>query len=265
MNLRWPTAIDDTPEVFLRRRGEVFAVFDARTQDSGNVSFGVEIDRRRYFVKTAGAPMATANLTHPDRVALLRNAAAIGAARHRCLPELMATMDSPHELMLVYDWVDGELLQAPASLARFRALPARSITDCLDDVFDVHHRLGRIAVDFYFGSLMYRFEDRRIHLVDLDHYVTEPFRNEMGRMFGSKRFMAPEEHTLGALIDQATTVYTLGRLVLLTLGDGSANRDGFRGSEAQWNVAMAATSAPRVDRPSSIAEFVEAWRRARAD
>jgi hypothetical protein len=35
----------------------------------------------------------------------------------------------------------------------------------------------------------------------------------MGRMFGSRRFMVPEEFELGAPLDQRTTVFTLGRLV----------------------------------------------------
>ena len=37
------------------------------------------------------------------------------------------------------------------------------------------------------------FEARRLHLIDLDSYHRGPTVNEMGRMFGSTRFMAPEE------------------------------------------------------------------------
>ena len=36
------------------------------------------------------------------------------------------------------------------------------------------------------------------HVVDLDHYQLGAFSNEMGRMFGSSRFMAPEEFELPA-------------------------------------------------------------------
>ena len=265
MSRWWETAaIDEAPETFLRRHGEIFAVFDGRTQDSDNVSFGVEIDRQRYFVKTAGAPNDEAHLPHRDRVGLLRNAAEIGVTRHRCLPDMVTTIDSPHGLVLVYEWRLGELLHSAPSLARFRALPPEAISTCLDDVFEVHLLLNRVAVDFYFGSLMYEPETRRVHLIDLDHYVTEPFRNDMGRMFGSSRFMAPEEHTLGALIDQSTTVHTLGRLILLTLGDGTSRRESFRGTEAQWRIATRATATPRADRYPSIAEFHRAWRAARA-
>ena len=35
---------DLAPAAYLSRVGAVFATFDARTQDSGNVSYGVEAD-----------------------------------------------------------------------------------------------------------------------------------------------------------------------------------------------------------------------------
>lgn len=49
-------------------------------------------------------------------------------------------------------------------------------------------------------------------MIDLDTYSRGPVVNTMGRMFGSTRFMAPEEFARGAVIDQRTTVFTLGRL-----------------------------------------------------
>src|SRR5882757_9246646 len=45
-----------TPETYLAGIGDVFAVFGARTQDSGNISYGIRIGDDRYFVKTAGDP-----------------------------------------------------------------------------------------------------------------------------------------------------------------------------------------------------------------
>ncbi|MCP3029012.1 hypothetical protein [Halobacillus sp. A5] len=38
---------------WLKQLGKVFCVFDQ--QDSGNISFGVEKDERKYFVKYAGS------------------------------------------------------------------------------------------------------------------------------------------------------------------------------------------------------------------
>ena len=39
---------------YLNDAGRVFAVFDERTQDSGNISYGVDVGGQRFFVKTAG-------------------------------------------------------------------------------------------------------------------------------------------------------------------------------------------------------------------
>ncbi len=48
--------INERPDLYLRSVGTVFAEFGALTQDSGNVSYGVQIGAERYFVKTAGRP-----------------------------------------------------------------------------------------------------------------------------------------------------------------------------------------------------------------
>ena len=41
----------------------------------------------------------------------------------------------------------------------------------------------------------------------------------MGRMFGSTRFMAPEEFEKGRTIDERTTVFMLGRNLAIFLAD----------------------------------------------
>jgi len=64
--------------------------------------------------------------------------------------------------------------------------------------------LGWIPVDFYDGCLICDFDRQALHVTD--HYYSGPFTNEMGRMFGSGRFTAPEEYELGAQIDERTTV-----------------------------------------------------------
>jgi serine/threonine-protein kinase len=104
--------IDPSPGDFLRSIGQVFAVFDERTQDSGNISYGVLASDRRFFVKTAGTPEnSKAHLSHEQRVALLRNAVSFRrSVDHHSLPELLNVIESPHGLMLVYKWVPGELL-----------------------------------------------------------------------------------------------------------------------------------------------------------
>lgn len=267
--------IDCAPEEYLRDAGAIFAVFDR--QDSGNVSYGVELGGARYFAKTAGRPnLDLPQLTHEQRVALLRNAARIGKAyRHPTLPRLHRVIESPHGPILVYDWADGELLGVardlrddPASaFYRFRHLPIERIAVALDAVVDVHDLLGRageVAGDFYDGCLLYDFAAHRLSMVDLDNYRLGPYRNEMGRMFGSTRFMAPEEFAKGALIDQRTSVFTLGRTVLVLLGDGTTDRAAFRGPTALWTVAARACQPRPEHRQRDLPEFGAEWRAARS-
>lgn len=269
-------AIAQPPGEYLRAVGVVFAEFGAQTQDSGNVSYGVQVGDARYFVKTAGLPDDPLPcLDHPARVALLRNAARLNAdVSHPLLPSLLGVIKSPVGPLLIYPWLDGELLGVPheqrddprSAFQRFRSLPPATLHACLDAVYDLHDALARagwIAADFYDGSLLYDFAAGRLWAVDLDMYRQGPFRNEMGRMFGSTRFMAPEEFELGALIDEQTTVFVLGRTALVFLSDGTLNPHPFRGPRALFDVAVQACRPDRAQRFASAAAFHHAWRAAR--
>jgi serine/threonine-protein kinase len=254
---------DLTPDAFVARHADVFAVFDATTQDSGNVSYGARVGDERLFVKTAGSPQDLRPLPpHPERVALLRNAVRLArSVSDPALPGLRNIVESAEGPLLVYEWVEGELVGTsaarrsdPASaFSRFLALDPRERAAALDVVFRLHVNLARhgwIACDFYDGSLLYDFARRRMHVIDLDSYRDGPFINEMGRMFGSTRFMAPEEYELGARIDERTTVFTMGRTVAQFLP---------LGTPAIRNLIARACEPDPQRRLATVAEFYEAW------
>ena len=265
-------AIEQAPGDYLLSVGTIFAEFGAQTQDSGNVSYGVQVGGERYFVKTAGLvddqhPL----LDHPARVALLRNAVRLSASvSHPILPILRGVVESPSGPMLVYPWLEGELLGVPresrndpaSALHRFRSLPSAVIQACLGDIFALHTVLseaGWIAYDFYDGSLLYDFAAARLWAVDLDMYRDDPFRNDMGEMFGSSRFKAPEESQRGAFIDDRTTVFVMGRTVLVFLSDGTLNFEAFRGPRALFDVVVQACQPDRTHRFASMSAFYHAW------
>lgn len=264
------------PRTYLASIGQIFATFDERTQDSGNVSYGVAVGDQRYFVKTAGDPQYQGCLLpHAERVALLRNAIELRrSCSHPALPALHRVVGSPHGPLLAYEWVTGELLkgssreaQDPASaFCRLVRLPVEDILQMLDAVYQLHAELassGWIAVDFYDSSLLYDFEARRLKVMDLDHYHRGPFTNTMGRMFGSTRFMAPEEFELGACIDERTTVFTLGRAAAVFLTGGSLEAGDCPCGGAILEVIQRACQTDRAQRFASVATFHETWRRAR--
>lgn len=257
------TQTDLASHVFVTEHADVFVTFDAATQDSGNVSYGATVGGQRFFIKTAGSSHdARPLLPHGDRVALLRNAVRLArSVSDAALPALRNVIESTDGPLLVYDWVDGELIGTPASrrsdptsaFARFLALDARERAAALDVVFRLHVKLaerGWIASDFYDGSLIYDFARRRVHVVDLDSYRDGPFTNEIGRMFGSSRFMAPEEHERGARIDERTTVFTMGRTVeqFLPLG-----------TEMITSLISRACDPDPGRRFTSIADLYDAW------
>lgn len=238
--------------------GEVFTTFDA--QDSGNVSYGVRVGNRRYFVKTAGR---SEDPEHAARVAWLRNAVAIATScKHRALPALDRVIESEAGPLLVYDWFDGELFGVPSarrddpasSFARFCALPVPTIATALTTIYELHVELARagwVAVDFYDGCLMYDFAAQELRVIDLDMYSRGPFTNTMGRMFGSTRFMAPEEFEMGARIDERTTVFNLGRAAFVFLGE--------RGTATERTAATRACSPDPAARFGTVEAFLAAW------
>lgn len=246
----FPAAIDVAPATYVEDLGTIFARFTT-SQDSGNHSYGVRTDSARYFVKTAGGPAATEPyLDFDGRVALLRNAAEIArSAEHPTLPTLHAVIESPAGPLLVYDWRDGELLGEPNARERFRSLPSNEILAALDTLYDLHAALdarGWVEGDFYDSSLLYDFSARRLTVIDLDSYHRGPYRNTMGRMFGSRRFMAPEEHVLGAPIDSRTTAYVMARAAQILLPEPPPQFDA---------VLVEATTT----RFPSYRDFHEAW------
>ena len=269
-------AIEQPPGEYLRSVGTIFAEFGDQTQDSGNISYGVQVERERYFVKTAGI----IDDPHPfldqsARVALLRNTARLSASvSHPLLPGLLGVIESPDGPLLIYPWLDGELLGVsrkqrddPASaFQRFRSLPPATLCACLDGLFDLHDALaqaGWIAGDFYDGSLIYDFAAGQLWAVDLDCYHHGPVVNDQGRMLGSTRFMAPVEFERGARIDEQTTVFVLGRTALVFLSDGSLNAEPFRGLRPLFDVIIRACQPDRARRFASVAAFHCAWRIAR--
>jgi len=216
----FPGAIDVPSATYLDQLGTIFARFT--TQDSGNFSYGVGTADARYFVKTAGDPADTRPyLDFDGRVALLRTAAELArSVTHHTLPVLHTVIESPAGPVLVYDWRDGDLLHEPAARERFRALPTAEILAALDALYELHAALdaaGWVEGDFYDGALIYDFDEHRLTVMDLDTYHRGPHRNTMGRMFGSERFMAPEEHALGAPIDTRTTAYVMARTAQVLL------------------------------------------------
>jgi hypothetical protein len=269
------TSTAASAESLVKGSSMVRRTFDQHTQDSGNVSWLVESDGVLLFVKSAGpldpppgAPRPL--LDHSDRVGLLENAARLArSCDHPALATLRNVIETATGPALVYDAAPGELIGVqrahrtdPTSpYQRFAHLPGRRMLAVFDVLIDLHVALagrGWVARDLYDGCLIVAPDDR-LTVVDLDTYHRGPLTNTMGRMFGSERFMAPEEFTLGATIDQRTTVFTLARLVTHFATRLTEDLDSFVGSPTGADVLRRASQPDRSARFSTVAEFAAAW------
>jgi serine/threonine-protein kinase len=274
-------AIVEEPGDYVRRYGTVVAEFGHLTQDSGNVSWLVDTADGRLFVKTSGATGEQAPdapvpyFDHDDRVRLLRNAVDLASScPHLALPRLLNVIESPSGPALVYEAAPGELVHVPraqrgdpmSAYQRFAHLPANQLLGVFDVLVDLHRALaaaGWVACDLYDGCLIVDFRTSSLRVIDLDTYRRGPSVNDMSRMFGATRFMAPEEFEMGAVIDERTTMFNLGRLIWHFGTRLTERAEHFCGSPAVARAVQQACQPSPADRHAGVAAFAEAWRAAR--
>lgn len=257
---------------WLNGYGEIFKTIG--DHDSGNMSYGILTpDKQKCFVKFAP-------FENKEAIRLLENAYVFGkTVIHPVLVALKCAVECSDGFALVYDWVEGEtinevtnanksfireLREDPMSpYKRFKSLPVDKIINVLNQIFDLHRTLEQhryVSCDWYDGCLIYNFENDRLHIIDLDVYNKGSFINTMGRMYGSSRFMAPEEFTLGDILDFQTTVYHMGATVFELLGMGKKDPEiGFRGNKKLLDVALKAIQLDKKDRYASVQEFCSDW------
>jgi len=263
---------------WLSNYGKVFTVFS--DQDSGNIAFGTDDGRNKYFIKYAGC--LTKEYTGKVEDAIMRMKASVQIyedIKHPNLIQLLWYGKIGQGYACIYKWANGECLHAhwnfekypkythPQSPnVKFNNLELKHKLNCLDVIFNFHEEVAKqnyVAIDFYDGSIMYDFDTNTTTICDIDLYSTSPFKNEMGRMWGSSRFMSPEEFELGATIDEITNVFTMGAVSFELLGNNyNRSIEEWKASEKLFQVAQKATSNDRNQRYQSISDFYNAWKMA---
>ncbi|MGR3763032.1 serine/threonine protein kinase [Rossellomorea sp. NS-SX7] len=251
---------------FIEKYGEVFKVYD--DQDSGNICFGVKNDEGRYFIKFAGAPTARYAGRAEDAIAGLKDAVQVYEdLAHPHLIRLIRAEEAGGGFAAIFEWTDGECMgkMYPLSREKFLQLPDSKRLDVFTDIIDFHiHVIGQgyVAIDFYDGSILYDFQKEKTLICDIDLYSKRPYINLMGRMWGSSRFMSPEEFQQGAVIDEATNVYLMGATAFALFGgEKDRSKDKWRLNDASYQVALKAVSEDRKKRQQRLAEFKREWDR----
>ena len=270
---------------FLARWGRPFCAFDKT--DSGNISFGVENKNgERYFIKIAGARTENSAVTPAQAIKNLRRAVPLyEEMRHTNLIELMEHFARKKYYVAVFRWARGDCFWdhwnfdryaktgEPRPFDRFRALPLEKRLRAFEAVlsfFEVVETARCVSIDFYLGSVMYDFESDAVTFCDIDLFCKQPCENDMGRMWGQRRFMAPEEFQLGAALDGRTNVYRLGAAAFVFLGGKEEEQPGrgldrcedkWEAKPALYEIAMKATAPAPEDRYAGVVEFINAWRK----
>lgn len=248
---------------FVSKYGKVFKVYD--DQDSGNICFETEKNGHRYFVKFAGAPTEQYNGDPADVITRLRSTLPVYSdLQHGNLIELVDAEDIGGGFAMVFKWVDGDCMgrMYPAAHQRFMQLPVEAKLNVFRDILSVFEYIAAqnyVAIDFYDGSIMYDFENKKTTICDIDFFGKQPYTNQMGRLWGSSRFQAPEEYQLGAAIDEVTNVYTVGATAFALFGGYHRTVDKWQLDDKLFAVVEKAVSDDRSSRQQTIKQLREEW------
>ncbi len=251
---------------FLKKYGRVFQVFD--DQDSGNICFGTEGREGRLFVKFAGAQTAEYGGDVAEAIGRLRATVPIyQTLRHPSLIKYIGSEEVGGGFAMVFEWRDGECMGRMYEESHWNImnLPPDEKLHIFQDIIDFLEAvagMGYVAIDFYDGSIMYDRTRGLTTVCDIDFFRKSPSVNDMGRMWGSSRFMAPEEYELGETLDEITNVFTLGQMGFSLFTDSDRRLESWPLAEAGYHVLMKAISPERAARYKSIAKFGEGWKTA---
>ncbi|WDF02431.1 protein kinase domain-containing protein [Shouchella hunanensis] len=260
---------------WLQSYGKVFAVFDQ--QDSGNISFGIQSGQKRYFIKYAGAETINGSNTTSEAIQQLKEAKQVYEdLHHPTLITYIEAIERPSGYALVFSWTDGENLHPhwkfpppekythpDSPFYRFKQLPFEKKRKAFIQILSFHQMVankGYVSIDFYDGSLMYNFKTNTMTICDIDFYSKTPYVNKRGTMWGSTRFMSPEEFERGAKIDQQTMVYTMGAMAFALFGgEQDRSREKWDASETLYQASLKAVQANKRERFSTVKDFLTCW------
>ncbi len=276
---------------WLQSLGKVFAVFSQN--DCGNISFGVDNSKEKFFIKIAGLKTIESIQTQQEAITTLKSAMQIYTdIKHQNLIKLIRHDSFDNLYIAVFQWAEGDCLfdhwnfetyqKNPKILPpakRFKQLPLSKRIDSADVVFsflDTVSKKGYVAVDFYDSSILYDFHSDTTTICDIDLFRKKPTFNNMGEdYYGTKRFKAPEEYRYGDIIDEATNVYTLGALLFNNYFGNYTDKEiqqryennaftpcsleNWEFTKECYHVALKAVSIEKSKRYSTISEFHTAW------
>jgi serine/threonine-protein kinase len=270
--------------------GIAFSVIDET--GSGCISFGVQKDNKKYFIKIAGAKTVEAEISEQESIDLLKDAVEkYKNIHHQNLIKYIDSFDINEFFAVIFEYADGECLfdhwnfekykndsTLITPIQKFKKLEISKRLDVvykLFSFFETFINAGYVAVDFYDSSIIYNFEKDEATFCDIDLFRKLPTKNDLGKdYYGTKRLKAPEENELGATIDELTNEFTLGAIIFDIFSNVSNNDkryeigmfipndlEEFELNTKTYNVLLKATNYDRNNRYTSINEFEVEFRK----
>jgi len=249
---------------FINKYGKVFKVFD---EQGINFCFGINDGKNRYFVKFAGAKPIYFDLCNGNTVSAidwLKKAVTVYQdLEHSSLIKFIKAEEIGGGYAAVFEWVDAvgiEPLNSPDYL-KFMQMPVKDKIQAFEDIMTFHAHVaakGYVAIDFYDGSILYDYNNKKVIICDIDFYQKAPYIGDMG-LWGSSRFVSPEECASGAVMDEITMVYTMGATAFSLFAYGDRSLEAWTLNKTLYNVAKKAVSDERGERQQSINELIEDW------
>jgi serine/threonine-protein kinase len=260
---------------FIAKYGKVFKAFDE--QGSGNISFGVQNGKEKYFVKFAGAPRKNyiANrdsgaVDATSAIALLKAAVPLYTElKHPALINFISAEEIGSGYAAVFGWTDASGIEPKGSpdYMRFMQMPTEKKIRAFEEIIGFHAHVaakGYVALDFYDGSILYDYDKEKVIICDIDLYQKSPFRN-VGNLgiVGSARYVSPEECVPDAVMDEITNVYTMGATAFALFAYGNRSPEAWPLDTALYDVVKKAISDDRDKRQQSIRQLIDEWRAAK--
>lgn len=270
--------------------GIAFSVIDET--GSGCISFGVQKDNKKYFIKIAGAKTVEAEISEQESIDLLKDAVEkYKNIHHQNLIKYIDSFDINEFFAVIFEYADGECLfdhwnfekykndlTLITPIQKFKKLEISkrlNVVYKLFSFFETFINAGYVAVDFYDSSIIYNFEKEEATFCDIDLFRKLPTKNDLGKdYYGTKRLKAPEENELGATIDELTNEFTLGAIIFDIFSNVSNNDkryeigmfipndlEEFELNTKTYNVLLKATNYDRNNRYTSINEFEVEFRK----
>jgi serine/threonine-protein kinase len=253
---------------FLKQFGNVFWVLD--TQSSGNLCFGAENGKEKFFIKFAGAKTINDHDLPPEDAVDRLKAAKLKYKEmtHPVLTRLINSMEIGNGYALIFEWAEGEKIGYNDIYIsdRFYSMPINKRIKAFEEILKFHAHVakcGYVAIDFNCNNVIYDYETDKVKICDIDFYAKQSYINGMGSIFGVKTLMSPEEYRCAGLIDEITNVYTMGATAFLLLSYGKRSLEEWTLNEKLFRVIENAVNDKRKERQKSIEQLINEWNNAK--